>query len=471
MADGHHAEGHYPGMWVFPQASETTQDVAAKTNAMPKPLVYGLVVSGILLVLGIVGFVIRAATSGFDDYAPWGYYAATFSFVFMITSTAPLAAVAFRITKSHWRRPLTRVSELFGLLGIFNVLMFIPLMMVLPPINNPDAGSHELELRRTLWFEVPIGAPHWWDMLGIIGLALAGLVILWVSMTPDLAEARLTATGFRRSVYRLLSGHWHGTKRQWNYQKAWLAMLGAFYFMLLIFMHFTISTDYAMSMIAGWKDSIFPVVYSLTGFQSSLGLILVILFILRRWGGYHTYIGISPFWSASKLVLAFSLLWCYHMFAFGITYWYGRLEVEQNILQYLLFKSYGGMFAANFLLSFVMPFLLLLWNPVRRSDWGPALAGMIVLAGAFVFNLRIFVASFNAGDVYAHFLGDVPPPVYPALWDVFIVLGGLGLVAFFYLLATRLFPLMCVWEIKEGTMYQKMGNFMRGRYLVLAKPE
>jgi molybdopterin-containing oxidoreductase family membrane subunit len=308
-------------------------------------------------------------------------------------------------------------------------------------------------------------------MLGIIGLALAGLVILWVSMTPDLAEARLTATGFRRSVYRLLSGHWHGTKRQWTYQKAWLAMLGAFYFMLLIFMHFTISTDYAMSMIAGWKDSIFPVVYSLTGFQSSLGLVLVILFILRRWGGYHTYIGISPFWSASKLVLAFSLLWCYHMFAFGITYWYGRLEVEQNILQYLLFKSYGGMFAANFLLSFVMPFLLLLWNPVRRSDWGPALAGMIVLAGAFVFNLRIFVASFNAGDVYAHFLADVPPPVYPALWDVFIVLGGLGLVAFFYLLATRLFPLMCVWEIKEGTMYQKMGNFMRGRYLVLAKPE
>jgi molybdopterin-containing oxidoreductase family membrane subunit len=282
MADGHHAEGHYPGMWVFPQASETTRDVAAKTNAMPKPLVYGLVVSGILLVLGIVGFVIRAATSGFDDHAPWGYYAATFSFVFMITSTAPLAAVAFRITKSHWRRPLTRVSELFGLLGIFNVLMFIPLMMVLPPINNPDAGSHELELRRTLWFEVPIGAPHWWDMLGIIGLALAGLVILWVSMTPDLAEARLTATGFRRSVYRLLSGHWHGTKRQWTYQKAWLAMLGAFYFMLLIFMHFTISTDYAMSMIAGWKDSIFPVVYSLTGFQSSLGLMLVILFILRR---------------------------------------------------------------------------------------------------------------------------------------------------------------------------------------------
>ena len=468
------ANGHeQAGIWVFPLASEVTQDVAAKTCAMPKPFVIALVVAGLLLALGIVGFVIRAALSGFDDHGPWGYYMAIFSFVFMVTSTGPLAAVAFRITKSHWRRPLSRVSELFAVVGVFNVVMFIPLMMVLPPINNPnpEVGLHELELRRTIWFEVPIGAPHWWDMLGIVFLALAGLGILWLSMVPDLAEARLTATGFRRSVYRLLAGHWYGSKRQWIHQKAGLALLGALYFMLLIFMHFPISSDYGMSMVPGWKDSIFPVLYSLTGIQSSLGLILVVLFILRRWGGYEKYIGISPFWAASKLLLAFSLLWVYHMFAFGLTYWFGRLEVEQNILKYFLFQSYGGLFAANFFFSFAMPFLTLLWNPVRRSDWGPALAGMSVLLGAFLFNLRIFVGAFNAGDVFDFALDGVPPPVWPQVWDVFIVLGGLGLVAFIYLLATRLIPLMCVWEIKEGTMYQRMGTLIRGRYLVLAKPE
>ena len=89
-ANGHHEGGHYAGMWVFQQASETTQDVVSKTFTMPKPVVYGLVVSGILLVLGIIGFVIRVGVSGFDAHGPWGYYAATFSFVFMITSTAAL---------------------------------------------------------------------------------------------------------------------------------------------------------------------------------------------------------------------------------------------------------------------------------------------------------------------------------------------------------------------------------------------
>ena len=417
---------HNAGMWVFPRAEEVTNDIAAKTQAMPRPLAAALAVSAVLVVLGIIGFVVRAGGDGFDELGPWGYYAAIFSFLLMVTGAAPLVALAFRFTKSHWRRPLSRVSELFALVGILNILMFIPLMFVLPAISNPGAGEHAMELRRTIWFEVPIGAPHWWDALGVIFLGILGVVILWLSAVPDLAEARLVSSGLRQKLYGLLAGHWYGTKRQWTMQKAGLAVLGAFYFMFLIYVHFIISTDYAQSLVPGWKDSIFPVLYSLTGLQAALGLILIVLFIMRRWGGYHEYIGISTFWSASKILLALSLLWAYHVFAFMITYWYGRMEVEQNILMYLFTKSYAGIFAANFFFSFAMPFLLLLWNPVRRSDWGPALAGMAVLIGALMFNLRVFVGAFNAGDVYQHFLEVVPPAAWPDVWDIFMVLGEAG---------------------------------------------
>ena len=217
---------------------------------------------------------------------------ATFSFVFMVTSSAPIAAVAFRFTKSHWRRPLSRVSELFAVVGVLNIVLFIPMMFVLPSIGNP-AGHVEgqLEVRRTIWFEGPIGAPHSWDLLGVIFLAVTAIAILWVSAMPDMAEHRLTATGFRRWVYTKLAGHWYGTRRQWNAQKVGLALLGALYFMLLIFVHFIISSDYAQSLIPGWKDSIFPVIYSITGLQVALGTSLMILFIMRRWGGYQEYLG------------------------------------------------------------------------------------------------------------------------------------------------------------------------------------
>jgi len=468
MAENGH---HHAGMWVFPRPEEITRDMTAKTASIPSPFKLGLAVAGALFGLGIIGFVARSVTDGFGDHGPWGYYAAGFFFVFMITSGAPLAAVTFRFTKSHWRRPMTRVSELFAVVGVVNVILFIPLMVIYPAFQNPAPGEHLMELRRTIWFEVPIGAPHWWDMLGVSFLGVTSLAILWLTSLPDLAEGRRTATGFRKVICDTLTGGWYGTNRQWDIQKAGIALLGAFYFMFLIYVHFIITTDYGQSLVPGWKDSIFPVIFSLTSFQTGLGIILVILYIMRRWGGYQEYIGISVFWSASKLLLAFTLLWIYHTFAFLITYWFGRMEVEQNIVNYFFIQSYGWVFVANVVFTFAVPFLILLWNPVRKTAWGPALAGLSALVGGFLFILRTFVGAFNAGDIYALGMDHVPAPAYPDVWDIFMFIGILGAAAFTYMVACKLLPMISVWETKEGAKYQSMQTFIRGEYLVLAKPE
>ena len=402
---------------------------------------------------------------------------AAFSFVFMITSSAPLVACAFRFTKSHWRRPLSRVAELFAIIGVFNILLFIPMVITLPSIANPDfvPGAHgELAARRAIWLGssgVPVGAPGVWNILSLVGLAVTSLGILWLSLMPDLAHSKHKVTGFRRTRYSALSGRWYGTKRQWNQQKAGLCLLGGFYFMLVVFVHFVIVSDYAMSLIAGWKDSILPPLYTIIAFQNTLGLLLIILFVLRKWGGYSQYIGMSLFWSASKILLGLSLLWTYHLFAFFMTFWYGRLEVESSILRYLMFESYSVIFWTNVLFSFFIPFALMVWNPIRKTAWGPALAGLSALIGGFLFSIRIFVGSFNAGDLYALAYSKVPPPVFPDLWDVFMVLGIIGVPILVYLVSIKLLPAMSIWEIKEGAMYQKMGKLFRGEYLVVAKPE
>ena len=470
--------GQHAGLWVFPDVSVMSRDVAEKARSIPRPLSMALVVTGILFILGIVGFVARALDNGFSDISAWGYYLSVFSMVFMVTSGAPLAAVAFRFTKSHWRRPLSRVSELFAIVGILNFLMFIPLMFMLPSIGNPDAVGGVIEgglaVRKTIWFEGPIGAPHAWNVVGVGGLVVTSLFILWLSAMPDMAESRHTATGFKRALYNKLSGNWYGTKRQWNAQKAGLALLGAFYFMTLIFMHFTISSDYAQSLIPGWKDSIFPVIYTITSLHMGFGAVLGTLFILRRFGGYDGYIGKSTFWSGSKVMLGITLLWIYHLFAFFITFWYGRLEVEQNIIKYLITDTYAIIFVLNLAFSFALPFAVLIWNPVRRSDWGPALAGGLLIIGGIMFNIRIFVGSANAAPgshIYDYLFEHVPSPVFPDVWDVFMVIGGLAAAVFVYLLATRLLPVLSLWEVKEGALYQKWGKLHRGEYLILGKPE
>ena len=258
-----HSSGQYPAdMWVFPQRDQVTAQVMERTTRRCKPYTIALLVAALLAILGVVGFVIRLSTDGLGDYNAWGYYMAAFSFVFMVTSGAPLAAAAFRFTKSHWRRPLSRVAELFAVVGVLNVLLFIPMIIALPPIKNIpfEIGVEgEMAARRAIWLGasgLPGGPPELWDVLGLVGLAVTSMAILWLSMMPDLAQSRNSVSGFRRSLYGLLAGRWYGTKRQWIQHKAGLMLLGGFYFMMVVFVQFLIVSDFAMSLIPGWKDSI-----------------------------------------------------------------------------------------------------------------------------------------------------------------------------------------------------------------------
>ncbi len=77
--------GQHAGMWVFPDVSVMSREVGEKTRSSPRPLTMALVVAGVLFILGIVGFVARAAGDGFGDINAWGYYLSVFSMVFMVT--------------------------------------------------------------------------------------------------------------------------------------------------------------------------------------------------------------------------------------------------------------------------------------------------------------------------------------------------------------------------------------------------
>ena len=140
---------------VLDAQSGVLRDLTAKHLQPSRSVFWRIsIILGILVIVGIVGFVMRLQ-DGVGNGSVWGYHAALFAFILATAGGAPMVAIAPRIAKAHWRRSISRVSELFALVSLFNILVFIPLIWVLPSMEDG---------RRTLWFfgklDVPSNMPH-----------------------------------------------------------------------------------------------------------------------------------------------------------------------------------------------------------------------------------------------------------------------------------------------------------------------
>lgn len=457
-----------------PTEQEVNEDIVSRTVAIGSAYKKAVGFFGILVALGVVGFVIKAV-DGFGDRTNWGYYAAIFAFLFTTTQSALLVSIAMRMAKTHWRRPLARVSEFFAVVGVINFLIFIPLLWTLPPIEG----------RRTIWFEWPWGAPKTLDLLAMGFLVICGLALLWVSSIPDMKIMARKTVGPRAGIARLLSSGWNGTPLQWTVLKSGQGMLGGLYFLLLIYSHLMISSEFGMSLVPGWLDAIFPAFQALTGIQTGIATTLVALALVRYFGKYDRYIFMEQFWALSKILIGVTLLWFYFWFAGFITFWYGRKPEEENILQLIMIGPYRVAFYLAIFLSFVVPFLILMWNTARRSIKGPAIASAVILVGAFFDKLRLYVATFSFTDleIASHeTLAEVLPATgvgvphflqtnWPEGPDFLIIIGGLAIPFFVFLLVSKVIPVISMWEVKEGYLLTTVKTVLRKKYLVLAKPE
>ena len=440
---------------------EITKDILDRHHSPGNQFWTVAMILGGLFIGGLVGL-FMLISEGFEDKSNWGYYATTFAYVFSLSQTAVLVSIALRMAKSHWRRPLARISEMFAVVGVYSFIMLIPLLWVLPSIEG----------RRSLWFEWPGNTPHIWDTVALGSLVLCGLALLYFASLPDLVtDKEVSAKSDEVTSYNVFIPHWFGTPKHWQLQKIVLGLFGGFYFLMLIIVHMLISVDFAMTLIPGWKDSIFPAFHAINGIQSSIALIIVTMFILRTKTGLSRYLELEQFWCMSKILLATCLLWFYFWWSTFFTYWYGRMPAEIGVLKYIMFETYGTVFLLAFTMCFVIPFLILVINTVRKTIWGPTLASTIILIGTFFNQVRYYVAGFSVEDQTLHILETLPDFNSPGLPDLLVIVGGVSGAILTYMLGTRIFPIISIWEIKEGLMLQRVRKFMKREIRVLGKPE
>ncbi len=419
--------------------------------------------------LGVIAALIMLL-GGIDDHTRWNYYAVAYFYVFSLVMGIPMAGIGLRFARAQWRRPTSRAAELFALAGPVVLLFFFPIM----------AAHPGLEGRNSLWMDWRLG-PWFPDLIMLTTLVCIGLIFIYVSVLPDLAAVRDHGNGRSRGIAASLAYGWIGTKRQWAMHKSALGILGTMYIATYAMTHTVLATDFAMVLVPGWKDPIFPAFHAVTGLQMGLGLFIVVQYALRRWGGLGRYFELEQFWGYGRLLLALTLFWFYFWWSGFILFWYGRLPHEQSIIALIIFgdptienllaRPQMWMFGGAIGLSFIVAFLLIMWNPVRRSILGPAVVGAIIVIGNFFDRLRIYANSWSVEQVGGHGLHEIPHVGLPGILEILVLAGMLSGIALLILLASRVVPFVSLWETREALLLRVVRPFGVGHAHVVAKPD
>jgi len=177
---------------------------------------------------------------------------------------------------------------------------------------------------------------------------------------------------------------------------------------------------------------------------SGIAALILAMAILRRVYRLEAYFKQVHFNNMGVLLLLMSLLWTYFTFAEYLTAWYGGEEAEMATF----WSKVTGHFALPFWLMvafcFVVPFVLMC-RRATRGVMGTSVASVFVVLGMWLERYNIVVPTS------VHPRIEMQSAFYVPSWvELSIMAATFSGFVLVYMVATKFFPIISLWEIQEG---------------------
>jgi molybdopterin-containing oxidoreductase family membrane subunit len=297
-----------------------------------------------------------------------------------------------------------------------------------------------------------------WDMIAIFTYLIGSSLYLYLAMIPDMAMARDNTGTWRYKLYRVLALGWRGTEAEWHKLHRALGIFSIVIIPVFLSVHSIVSWDFAVTLQPGWHSSIFAPFFVIGAVYSGLAALATIL-VLVRWGmKLQAFLREEHFNALGKLVWVAGLGWLYIWFAGLIVEWYGN----EPVLAELLHDEFSGPLAPYFYLQMTCNLLPLFFLVFKRVRTKPILLLFFTLMiNVGMFTERVLIVAGDLQRNYMPFNWGTYRPTWVELSVVAMTFAGFALL---YILFSRIFPYVPVWEIKEGRLRYTMVRI--GRMLV-----
>ena len=368
----------------------------------------------------------------------WGYYIVDFVFWIGISHAGTLISAILRLTDAGWRKPITRAAEaitLFALMigGMFPIIHLGRAWYFYWLIPYPNF--------RLLWPN--FRSPLLWDLTAILTYMTGSAIYLYLPMIPDMAQLSHYGAPWRRKLYRAMSLGWTGSDKEWHSLERAMKLMAAIILAVAISVHTVVAWDFAMAIAPMWHSTIFGPYFVVGAIFSGLAGLMIVMASIRKFMGLEQYLTKHHFDNLAKLLLLMAVLWLYFTLAEHLTVWYGNDPSEMAVFGDRTRGRFSFIFWLMFVVNFVIPFVLLGIRKLRSITTG-VIASVGIIIGMFIERYIIVVPTLTNTRLAA-----ASSPFYTPSWvELGISAATFAAMVFLYLVFSKLFPIIAVWEFK-----------------------
>ena len=367
----------------------------------------------------------------------WGFYIVDFVVWIGISHAGTLISAILRLTDAAWRKPVTRAAEaitLFALMigGMFPIIHLGRAWRFYWLLPYPNS--------RLLWPN--FRSPLLWDLTAIVTYVTGSVIYLYLPLIPDVAQLAEHNTPWRRKLYRALSLGWTGSDREWHALEHAMKLMAGIILAVAVSVHTVVAWDFAMAVAPMWHSTIFGPYFVTGAIFSGIAALLLVLAVLRKVLHLELYLTRHHFNNLSKLLLLMSLLWLYFTLAENLTVWYGNDPREMAVFAARTRAHYAPYFWTMVFLNFVVPFVLLGIRRLRTIATA-SIAAVCVLVGMWLERFVIVVPTLANPR-----LASASSSYMPTWVEIAITTATFAAMVMLYLIFSKLFPIIAVWEFK-----------------------
>ncbi|MEW6455495.1 MAG: NrfD/PsrC family molybdoenzyme membrane anchor subunit [Acidobacteriota bacterium] len=406
----------------------------------------------VLVFIGYFGWAYQLkyglGVTGLNRPVFWGLYITNFVFFIGISHSGTLISAILRISKSEWRRAITRSAEVITV-----IVLYIGTFNIILDLGRPDRAWNVI---KNGVFEGRIYSPLLWDVFAIATYIIASTVYLYLPLIPDIAIMR-DRISKRKWFYRILSLGWNGNDKQKRRLEVAISIMAVLVIPIAVSVHTVVSWVFAMTIQPMWHSTIFGPYFVVGAIFSGIAAIIIAMAILRKVYHLEEYIKAIHFNNLGILLLVMVLLWFYFTFAEYLTTFYGNEPMEMAVFYSRLIGKYAPYFWIMVISNFIVPFIILS-NKKTRTISGTVIASISVVLGMWLERFTIVVPTLvNPRLPYEQ-------GIYIPTWvELFLMIGCFAWFILFYVIFSKLFPIVSIWEVKEGRekMLEEAGERMK----------